>query len=122
MNYSSDYVFKSSRIMDELAIQIDVEGSDNILQEENGYFDTTHTKIHGFKYLGLWLFHPTMRKVIRLASMDIRTENTKDIALFFTLFNGILQKESGYPEYKFNPCYFLCDEGGANHKSINNEL
>ena len=117
MNDSSDYVFKSSRIMAELAIQMDVEGPDNILQE-NVYFDTTHRRVHGFKSLRLWLFYPTMRKVIRLASMDIRTENTKDIALFFNFFNEILQKVSGNPEYKFNPCYFLCNEGDANHKAI----
>ena len=40
MNDSSDCVFKSSRIMAELAIQMDVEGPDNILQEENAYFNT----------------------------------------------------------------------------------
>ena len=59
-----------------------------------------------------------MRKVIRLASMDLRTENSKDVALFFTLFNEMLQKAIGKPDYKFNPCYFLCDEGGANHNAI----
>ena len=62
--------------MAELAIQMDVEGPENIQQEENAYFDATHTRVHGFKSLGLWLFHPIMRKVIRLASMDLRTENT----------------------------------------------
>ena len=59
-----------------------------------------------------------MRKVIRLARMDLRTENSKDIALFFTLFNEMLQKVTGKPDYKFNPCYFLCGEGGAKHKAI----
>ena len=50
--------------------------------------------------------------------MDIRTEDTKDVALFFNLFNEILQKVSGSPEYKFNPHYFLCNEGGANQDSL----
>ena len=50
--------------------------------------------------------------------MDIRTENSKDIALFFTLFNEILQKVTGKPEYKFNPRYFMGGEGGANYKAI----
>ena len=44
--------------------------------------------------------------------------NTEDIVLFFNLFNEILQKVSGNPEYKFNLHYFLCDEEGANHKAI----
>ena len=60
MNDFSDYVFKSSRIMAELAIQMDVEGPDNILQEENAYFDASHKRVHGFLSLGLWLFYPTM--------------------------------------------------------------
>ena len=97
--------------MAELAVQMDVNGPENILQVENAYFDATHIHVHGFKSLGLWLYHPTMRKTIRMASMNIRTENSKDIALFFTLFNEILQKVTGKPEYKFNPWYFLCDKG-----------
>ena len=115
MNDSSDYVFKSSKVMAELAVQMDVNSPENILQEENAYFDATHMCLHGFKSLGLWLYHPTLRKIIRLASMDIRTENSTDIALFFTLFNEILQKVTGRPEYKFNLRYFLCDEGSTNH-------
>ena len=118
MDESSDYIFKSSKVMAELAIQMDVEGPENILQEENAYFDATHTRVHGFKSLGLWLFHTTMRKVISLASMDLRTENSKDIALFFTLFHEMLQKVTGKPDYKFNQYYFLCDEGRANHNAI----
>ena len=55
---------------------------------------------------------------MRLASMDIRTENIKDIALFFTMLNEILQKVTGKPNYKFNSRYFVCDEGSANHKAI----
>ena len=118
MNNCFDYVFKSSRVMAKLAVQMDVTGPENILQQENTYFDVTHTHVHGFKSLGLWLYHPTMRKVIRLASVDIRTENTKDIALFLTMFNEILQKVTGKPDYKFNSRYFMCDEGGTNHKAI----
>ena len=118
MNNCSDHVFKSSRVMEELAVQMDVTGPESILQQENAYFDVIHTHVHGFKSLGLWFYHPTMRKIIRLASMDIRSENTKDIALFFTMFNEILQNVTGKPDYKFNPRYFMCNEGGTNHKAI----
>ena len=47
-NECSDYIFKSSKVMAELAIQMDVEGPENILQKENAYFDTTHTRVHEF--------------------------------------------------------------------------
>ena len=51
----------------------------------------------------------------------IRSENFKDIGMFFHLFNEILEKESGKPGYKFNPCTFMCDEGSANYKAIEME-
>ena len=65
------------------------------------YFDATHTRVYGFKNLGLWLIHPAMKKILRLASMELRSENHKDIALFFSLFNEILSTVSGVPNYKF---------------------
>ena len=49
MNNCSDYVFKSSRVMAELAVQMDVTGPENILQQETAYFDVIHTCVHGFK-------------------------------------------------------------------------
>ena len=122
LNNSSDYVFKASRRMVQLAMSMDVDSHEkSVLQEENAYFDVTHTRIHGFKSLGLWMYHPAMRKILRLASMDIRSENSKDIRMFFHLFNEILEKESGKPGYKFNPHTFMCDEGSANYKAIEME-
>ena len=47
--------------------------------------------------------------------MEVRSEATEDIAIFFKLINEMLQivgkKEEGY---KFNPSYILCDEAGGN--------
>ena len=108
--------------MAQMAISMDVDSSEHcVLQKENAYFDATHTRIHRFKSLGLWLYHPAMRRILRLASMDIRSENARDIATFFHLFNEILQKESGIEGYKFNPRCFMCDEGSANYKAIEME-
>ena len=104
--------------MAQMALHMDVDGEPNILQTENAYFDATHTQVYGFKSLGLWLIHPAMKKILRLASMELRSENHKDIALFFSLFNEILSTVSGVPNYKFNPRYFVCDEAGANYKAI----
>ena len=58
------------------------------------------------------------RKILRLACMDIHTENAKDIAKFFTLYNEILQKETGKKGYHFNPHYFMCDKGSANYCAV----
>ena len=114
----SDFVFKSSRRMAKMALDMDVDGEPNLLQMENAYFDATHSRVYGFKSLGLWLIHPAMKKILCLASMEIRSEHHEQISLFFKLFNEILsivKEESGY---KFNPRYFVCDEAGANYKAI----
>ena len=122
LNNSSDYVFKASRRMMQLAISMDVDSDEkSVLQEENACFDVMHTRIHGFKSLGLWIYQPAMGKFLRLASMDIRSENSKDIVMFFHLFNEILEKETGKQGYKFNPRTFMCDEGSANYKAIEME-
>ena len=119
-NFSSgsDFVFKSSRRMAKMALDMDVHGEANLLQMENTYFDATHTHVYGFKSLGLWLIHPAMKKILRLASMEIRSENFKEIGLFFKLFNEILSAVKDEAGYKFNPRYFVCDEAGANYKAI----
>ena len=40
-NNTSDYVFKTSPVMAQIAIDMDIDGPHNILQKENAYFDTT---------------------------------------------------------------------------------
>ena len=116
--HECDHVFKSSKKMAEIALHMDIDGEENILQLENAYFDATHSRVQNFKSLGMWLVHPAMKKIIRLASMDIRSENHKDIALFFRMFNKMLAEVKGDENYKFNPRYFVCDESGANYKAL----
>ena len=118
LNGESDYVFKSLKQMAQLAIHMDVNGPEDGLQMENAYFNVTHTRVHGFKSFALWLVHGPMREMICLASMEMRTKNSNDIATFFQLFNKILEKVSRIPNYKFNPRCFLCDEGGVNYKAV----
>ena len=118
-NRGSDYVFKSSRQMALLALKMDVNNQEETgLQEENAFFDATHTRVFGFKSFALWLVHSSMREMVRLASMEMISESSEDIAIFFRLFNEMLEKVSGIPNYKFNPRCFLCDEAGANYKAI----
>ena len=62
-NNTSDYVFKSSREMVGIAIMMDIDNPEaNPLQFENCYFNATHKCVQGFKSLGLWTFHPAMKK------------------------------------------------------------
>ena len=104
--------------MVELAIRMDINGDKNIMQTENTYFDATHSWVHGFKSFGLWVYHPSMQCMLRLASMEIHSENSKDISQFFSLFNELVVKVFKTEGKMFNPKAFMCDKGGANHKAI----
>ena len=86
-----------------MAILMDVKGPEHILHLENAYFDAMHTRVYGFKTLAMWLIHPAMKQILRLASMELRSENYMDISLFLWLFNEMLAKISKRPGYKFNP-------------------
>ena len=68
------FVFKGSRKMAEIALQMDQDGEDNILQMENAYFDAAHMHVFRFKTFALWLLHPAMKQVLRLASMELCSE------------------------------------------------
>ena len=61
------------------AIRMDVNGDEDRLQKENAYFGAMHTRVRGFKSFALWLIHDPMREMLRLASMEMRSENTNDI-------------------------------------------
>ena len=119
LDSGTDYVFKSSREMALLAIKMDVNNEEETgLQNKNAFFDVIHCRVFGFKSFALWLVHSSKREMICLTSMEMCTENVEDIMLFFRLFNEILQKVTGNDKYKFNPRCFLCDEAGANYKTI----
>ena len=117
-NDGHDFVFKSSRKMVELALKMDIDGDKNIMQTENAYLDATHRQVHGFKNFGLWVYHPSMRYILHLASMEICSKNSIDIAQFFSFFNELVAKVSKTEGKMFNPNSFMCDEGAANHKAI----
>ena len=70
------------------------------------------------RHLVYGLRHPAMKMMIRLASMEIRSENHIHIAVFFRFFNKMVGEVKGEENYKFKPRYFVCDEGGANYKEI----
>ena len=49
----------------------------------------------------------------------MRSENTNDVSIFFTLFNEVLEQVSGMKGCKFNPRCFMCDEwGDANYRAV----
>ena len=45
--------------MARIAISMDVNGSENALQDQECFFDGSHSRHKGYKSLGLWVLHPT---------------------------------------------------------------
>ena len=67
--------------------------------------------------------HPSMHSLICLAAMEVKTESTENICLFFSMLNEMLQKVGKKnKDYKFNPKHIMCDEAGANIKGIKEAL
>ena len=114
---ATDHVFKSSLNMAEIALQMNKDALENLLQLENAYFNATHMRVCGFKTFGLWRIHPAMKQILCLASVEIRSENYVHISVFFQLFNRMLSEVKG-EDVMFKPRYFVCDEGGTNYKAI----
>lgn len=119
LNNEADLIIQTSLPMLKLALQMDKDNpEDSPLKTCPCYFDAVHMRVQGFKSFAIWIAHPALLRVMRLASMEIRTENSRDIIQFFETWNKCLAEVKGDPNYKFNPVYFLCDEAGPNFIAI----
>ena len=106
LNGKSDCVFKNSCEMTELAIHMDVNGPEDGLQKENAFFDVTQTGLHGFKSFALWLVHGLMWEMICLASMEMCSENSNDIAIFLDFLTKCWKKFQEYQITNLSPGVF----------------
>ena len=97
-------------------------GKNNPLNEEYAYLDGMHRCVHGYKALMLWTYHPGMRKVIKLASMEAKRENTNLITLFLQLLNSVLRDVSKIEDYSFNPCGLMHDGANTNFNAVEKVL
>ena len=115
----SSYVFKSSRKMAQLAINMDQNQSLWCpLMEEAAYFDGMHRRCEGWKTLTLWLFHPSSKRLNRIATMEVKGETSENCAKFWEILNEMMAEIKCQPGYKFNPKHFITDEAGANFNGI----
>ena len=123
INTGDTYIFKTCRYALEVAAKMDenrltTRGKPSILCREKAFFDGMHSRCKGYKTLTLWMHHPGMRKMQRLATMDCKKESTDMIALFFEIFNEALAEVVGEKGYKFNPSMICVDEAGANLQGL----
>ena len=122
MNTLPDFVFKTLRLSAELGLLMDqVNEVKNVLQQEDCYFDGAHSRCRGFISLALWLFHTSMCRLLKLACMEVRSESSEHIALFFKLWNEVLRMAGKKTSsYFFNPKNIMVDSAGSNYGGIRN--
>ena len=117
MNDKPGYVFKTAKHALQLCLEMDCD-KDGILKEEECCFDGMYSRCRDWITLTCWVYHPAFRRLMKIATMEVKSERTEHIALFWKTLNAALQEVTGDPNYKFNPVAFLVDEAGANHCGI----
>ena len=98
--------------MAQLAIDIDQDGLEHPLQGEEAYLNGSHLQCFGYKTLALFMYHPAMWHILRLATMEVKNKSTCEIRLFWELLNKILSEITGR-DYTFNPKAIMVNESHA---------
>ena len=113
------FIFKSSKRMANLMINMDQDRpDDNPLKHEPIYFDGMHRRCIGWKTLTALVYHLPSRKLMRLATCEVKGETSESCALFWKIVNEMLREVTKKPDYKFNPKHFIVDEAGATFNGI----
>ena len=115
-NREPDYVFKSSTTMAQPAIDMDQNVPEHPLQCEEAYFDRSHSWCVGYKTLALFVYHPAMQQVLRLAIMEVKMSQHMK-CLFWMMFNEILS-EIMERDYNFNLKGIMVDENSPSYCMI----
>ena len=111
------FVFKMSETKAIMAINMDKNGN-HFLNEEFCFFDGKRKRCRGFVTLTASVYHPLLRKQVPLAITEAEKEDTRNVELFWSLFNEVLEKISGKEGYGFNPTGWCTDMAGANFAAI----
>ena len=62
------------KVVDLILVDMDQEGSENPLYGEEAYFDGFHLQCVSYKTLAF--YHPAMQCILRIATMEVKTEST----------------------------------------------
>lgn len=100
--HTKTHVFKMSKTAAKIAIDMDKD-KDHFMAKEYFFFDGNHKRCRGFITLGCYVYHPLLRRIIRLATMEMTGEDSDAIQEFWMLFNKVVADYKGDPSYTFNP-------------------
>ena len=116
-NSRPSFVFKSSKQQLQIAIDMDREG-DNPLSQEYCHLDGNHKRCASFKTITLWVYHPFLRQMCKIATMEAESENSLSMNIFWEVLNEAIQEYSNDANRKFKPFGCMMDEAGAFWSSI----
>lgn len=85
LNGQASYVFKTSKIQASLALSMDKDG-EGVLNNEYCFLDIKHNRCAGFKTFSIHVYHPMLRRLVTLATMECEDETTKTLTKFWLLF------------------------------------
>ena len=97
------FVFKMSKCQAEIALAMD-PSKGGYLSEEYCHGDGTFKRCKGYTTLGLHVYHPLLRNLVRIASMQTPKgsgESKECWEMFFRMLNEVLQHLTGDSGYKF---------------------
>ena len=60
--------------------------------QEPCYFDGMHKTGNGWKALTLWVFHPSSRRLLRLATMKTKGDTAETTAIFWSTLNEMIKE------------------------------
>ena len=84
MNQNPSYVFKSSSCLGKIALQMD-RFSNHYMSKEWVFFDAAHKRCRGFKAFSITTFLQLLRKILKLATMECKNEDTKSVKIMWEL-------------------------------------
>ena len=74
--------------MAQLAIDMAQDGPGHPLKGAEAYFDGCYSQCLSYKILALFVYHPAMQHSLQLTTMEVKSESTHEISLFWELFNA----------------------------------
>ena len=74
-NKNRDYIFNTSSELAEVTVQMDQVGPTHRLQGQEAYFDGSLSRCIGSKALTLFVYHPAMHHILRIATTDVNLES-----------------------------------------------
>ena len=121
-NGNPTFVMKSSKLLVETALRMDMHNKKTLLMECVVFMDGLHSRVKDYITLTLWVENPIICKMQRLASMECASEDTENITIFLQNFLDVLHEVKNDSNYVWKPQMIMADENGTNKRAVGNVL